>query len=606
MRWLAGLLLSLLFSFSLTARFLHLLDRLPGEQAPLLLVPALGFGILIYWVLPFFEAAFRRADYKILLLIQALLAGLVFAWLTPGGLLLRMADFLSVSVLTFALALPASSGYRYIARREHVYTLVVTWMLATLAAFFVAGFLSHSYPPYWAGPLSFLSCLACGLILYGLLRYARAAWKSRPRSVLAGLSILGAASLFAASLGMLAARYPAVFDTGRFILPPQDFGLFFAISMLSPVWVAWALQLIEERGWPLRWARGRFSSFLSQNLPGLVLGAIFASAYTFLSYVFNHPGVDQTENFLAADNFAWMGRLAAADGTRIEMRAVHPFAFFILRPLVWLFSLLFNGDRYTALLLLVPLTGGLCVFLAYFFVRKWSGSRLYAMLAASLLGASTSHLLFASLVESYIFSAAALLLFFVLLLEEKTHWLSLAALGVVIFGITITNFIQAFIGFCFGRPRLKSIFQFGLLASALSIALTALHSTAFPSSLMFFDPAGAGVESQYSIPFFGQPAWRMAGRTELLARNILFYSIVAPRPYILTTEVGGVFPRFNFFRLTPGNYSFSSYHGLSNLVALLWASLALAAMLLFLRKLLRAEWFDLQWAFLFVILFNFG
>jgi len=438
-----------------------------------------------------------------------------------------------------------------------------------------------------------------------MLRSARAASKLRPRSTFAGLFVIGLVLFFSAAIGLLAFRYPAILDPGRFLPPAQFFGLFLALAVLSPAWIARILQLIDVRGLPAPWRETPLVRLLSENLPGLALGAAFFAAYTTLSFVFNHPGLDQTENFLAADNFAWMGRLAGPDGTRIEMRAVHPFAFFILRPLVWLSSLFFNADRYTAALILVPLTGGLCVLLAYMVVRKWSGSQAYALLMASILGLSTSHLLFASLVESYIFSAFMLLLFFLLLLEPRTHWVALAAVGVITFGITISNFVQTFIGFLVARPRLRAIFLYGLLASALSITLTALHAAVFPSSMAFYDPAGAGVESEYAIPLLGQPAWRVWGRVLLLAREIGLYSIVAPHPFILTAEVGGTFPRFNFFRLAPGSFSFSSYDGAATLTVLIWVGLLAASALLFFWRLARSRRLELSAAFPLVILFNF-
>lgn len=225
---------------------------------------------------------------------------------------------------------------------------------------------------------------------------------------------------------------------------------------------------------------------------------------------------------------------------------------------------------------------------------------------ASILGVSTAHLVFASIVESYIFSAAVLLFFFLLLLDEKTHLFALVAVGTLTFGITITNFIQTFLGFVVARPKFKSIFMFGLLASAASITLTVLHAATFPSALMFFDPAGAGVESDFSIPLVGAPAWRILGRAMLLVRNIFLYDIVAPKPFILTTEVGGVFPRFNFFKLIPGNFSYSSYDGLGKLLILAWIILLAAAGLAFLWTLIRTRKLDLTVAFPLVILFNFA
>ena len=604
-RWLAALLLSLLFSFALAAGIFHLDGRPLLEQLTLVLVPALGLAVLIFWVYPWWEEWYRQSGHRLLILGQALIAALLFVLLTSGSLSLRLAEFGSVLALGFALALPASPGYDYILRRGHVYSLIAATLVGSIPALFIAGFVSHSYPGYLFLLLASISLLGCGMAAYTLIRAARAEAKVQPFSAWTALPVIGLALLFAAGLALLALGYPAIVDAGRFLPPPQDLGLFLALVALSPVWMARGLEFINERGLAQRWSETAAGRFAAENLPGLALGYAFFAAYSVLSFVFNHPGLDQTENYLAADNFAWMDRLASAGGTGIEMRAVHPFAFFILRPLAWLFSLFFNGDRETAVMLLVPLTGGLCVLLAYTFMRRWSGSAVYALLVSAILGASASHVLFGSIVESYIFSAFVLLLFFLLLLEPRTHWMALAAVGVVTFGITITNFIQTFIGFMAARPRLKAIFLYGLLASALAITLTALHAAVFPSALAFYDPAGAGVESEYAIPVFGQPVWRVTGRMVLLAREILLYSMVAPRPFALTTEVGGTFPRFNFFRLTPGHFAFSSYAGLGRITLLLWVVLLAAAGLLFVWRAARLRRMDVTTAFPLVILFNF-
>jgi len=601
MRWYSSPLLAFAISVSLMERFFYLLDRPISEQALLLIVSTLGFGVLLFQLHPRLEAWYRAANHKIILLVQAALAGSVFLALRP---LAPLTDGLVIAALGFAFSLPFASGYDTILRKQHLNSLIASFAMGAVLAFFAAGFLSRSYPAYWSGAISILSLLIFGLGSYAVVRYVRTQTKRRLTSSSLGLLTVSTALLFALALTALALRYPTVFDRSRFLFHADSAALFFALALLSPVWLAWTLKTMDERGWLARWQSTRLWTFVHTNLPGLVLAGFFSAGYTVLSYVFNHPSMDLTENFLAADGFAWMDRLASADGASIEMRAVHPFAFFIFRPIVWLFSLLFNGDRFTATFLLVPLTGGLCVLLAYLFVKRWSGSQIYALLVASILGASAAHLVFASIVESYIFSAAALLLFFLLLLDEKTHLFTLVAVGALTFGITITNFIQTFIGFVVARPKFKSIFMYGLLASALSITLTILHAAAYPSALMFFDPAGAGVESEYSIPLLGQPAWRLIGRAVLLLRNIFLYGIVAPKPFILTTEVGSTFPRFNFYKLAPGNFSYSSYEGVGKLLILAWGLLIVAAAAAFVWKIFRTRKLDLTAAFPLALIFT--
>lgn len=599
MRWLTSLFLSIGLSISVAAHAFGLLDRPLSKQALLIAVTAIGFGVLTFQVYPFFERHFQSSQYKNILLTQALFAGIAAAILLPAPApVVHLVDGFACFGLSLALIAPFASGYD----QQKNSRALLSVLLAGPFAYVSTGLISHFYPSYLTLPLSILCLLLTGSIFYVILSYVQ----EQPAPWTLSLVPVILAFLFALAWIMLALGHPNIFDYTRFTLTPAFSALFVAAWVLSPAWLAWTVKTFDERGWSARLQSTRVAIFARKNLPGLLLGSAFTLGYTVLSFTFNHPGLDQTENFLAIDNFAWMGRLADANGTNIEMRAVHPFAFFIFRPIVWLLSLLFNGDRYAATLLLVPLTGGLCVLLAYRFIKRWSGSETYALVSASLLGASAAHVVFGSFVESYIFSAAVLLLFFVLLLEEKAHFLALVAVGTLTFGITITNFIQTFIGYVVARPKFKSIFMFGLLASGLSITLTVLHAATFPSALMFFDPAGAGIESDYAIPLVGAPAWKVIGRAMLLVRNIFLYNIVAPQPYILTTEVGGTFPRFNFFKITPGSYSYSSFDGLGKVLVAVWLLLLVAAAVAFVWKLVRARKFDLTAAFPLVILFNFA
>ena len=602
MRWLTSLFLSITFSFVLANAFFNLHWRSVPEGILLVGVIALGFGILTYQAYPYYERFLRIANLKtFILLIQAFLSSFfVLLWPIQANEF-RLYAF-GILVLGLIITLPFGSGYNYIVRKKRTNSVVIGSLIATPLSYIATGFLSHFYPEYLTVFIAIICLLSAGLISYVIVSYSNdwpASWKLNLLLILPpfffGLSIIG-----------LVLRYPNIFDYSSFSLSPQFSGVFLILAFLSPAWLAWTVKIFDERGWSAHLQATRAFIFARKNLLGLLLAGMFTLGYIVLSFTFNHPGLDQTENFLAIDNFAWMGRLAEPNGTSIEMRAVHPFAFFIFRPIVWLLSLFFNGDRYAATLLLVPLTGGLCVLLTYRFIKRWSGSEVYALLSASLLGASATHVVFSSFVESYIFSAAALLLFFLLLLDEKTHFLALVAVGTLTFGITITNFIQTFIGYVVARPKFKSIFMFGLLASALSITLTVLHAATFPSALMFFDPAGAGVEADYAIPLIGAPAWKVIGRAMLLVRNILLYSIVAPQPYILTTEVGGTFPRFNFFKIAPGSFSYSSFDDLGRILVAIWLILLLAAAASFVWKLVRARKLDLTAAFPLVILFNFA
>jgi hypothetical protein len=299
-----------------------------------------------------------------------------------------------------------------------------------------------------------------------------------------------------------------------------------------------------------------------------------------------------------------MRRISAPAGYQMEMRGPHPFAYFVFRPLGWIFNLITGNPPLTAILL-NSLAGGLCVFLAWIFIKNQFQNRIYAFLVATLLGISTSHLLLGSLVESYIFSAAALIGFFVLLQTRTAALGPLVLTSLLTFGITLTNFLQNFIGFLVSRPRWKEVFRFASLVLAIGIVLSLLHTAWYPSSKLFFLPSATQGEEEFTISIFRDPAWRAIGRVMLLIRTMLLYSVIAPRPYVLTEEVGGTFPRFNFFRVSPENFQLSSYSGMGNILIFTWAVMLLVAGALFVWDLFRTRKAGFSLAFAFCLFFNF-
>jgi hypothetical protein len=344
--------------------------------------------------------------------------------------------------------------------------------------------------------------------------------------------------------------------------------------------------------------------FLRRHLPGLLLASIFFAAYLFIGLKLNQAGIDTTDNYLDADNSTWMSRISDPGGYKIEMRGPHPFAYFIFRPLGWVMNVFTHSPPLSAILL-NTFTGALCVFMAWAFIRREFQNSVYAVLIAGLFGMSTAHIFFGSVVESYIFSAAALI-GFLLLLQAQSATGALVASGLLTFGITLTNFVQNFIGILVARPRWREIFRFAAWTLSLGILLSLVHAAWYPSSKLFFLPSGVQAEEEFSSWIFSNLSWRTFGRVILLARTILLYTIIAPRPHVFTKSVGGTFPRFNFFEISPGTFAYSNYAGLGNLLVMIWAAVLFAAGLSFLWKLARTRKTDLSLAFALSLLFNFA
>jgi hypothetical protein len=174
-----------------------------------------------------------------------------------------------------------------------------------------------------------------------------------------------------------------------------------------------------------------------------------------------------------------------------------------------------------------------------------------------------------------------------------------------VLGITVTNAAQAFIGFFLARRNLRALVVFVAIVLIAGMVLTIVHAWVYPSGALLFEPEAASTEMGFAIDLRSEPGWRAAGRVILVARTMLLYTIVAPRPYVFTDEVGGIFPRFNFFRIAPGAYAFSSYSGLGTILVAAWGLMCVAASILFVQQLVKTRVAELPVAFLLCLGFNF-
>jgi len=275
-------------------------------------------------------------------------------------------------------------------------------------------------------------------------------------------------------------------------------------------------------------------------------------------------------------------------------RSVHPFVLLIIRPLVWLTSLLLKGDKLYAAFVLVAMAGALCVFLAWYFVRSLTGNSMYALLIASLLGASAAHLVFGSLLETYIFLAAIMLVFLVLLLKAKPM-IALLGTGLLSFGITITNFIQTVIAFILVKRDFKKWLKYGLIVGALVIPLALLNNLVYPNSQpYFFIPTNLTVEADNTF----SPSIARGGA---ILRVMFLHSIVAPDPLILEEEIP--FLKVWIFKASPMRLSeYSTWYGTT--LAFIWTGLLFSGGFLFIKGLKQQD-NRFAFAFILILLFNF-
>jgi hypothetical protein len=476
-------------------------------------------------------------------------------------------------------------------------------LISGVASFFALGFLQNFYPSLGAFILlGILLNVILTLVIDPLLAHDIDILRNNPGEKLLAVAILGLGIVWVVLTFRLLAGYPKLFSPDFFLPDAALIPLFFGLTIASQIAAIFLLQKLDSTNWH----SSPFLLWMKRNLPGLLLAsAISISAYA-LATTLVESAPHFADNYFDTDSPFWLNFLTSSPGQMMPMRAVHPMALLILRPLVWVLSMLLNGNKFHAAILLNSLFGGVCAFLVWQFFKQRTGNTTYALLIASLLGFSTSHLLLSVFLESYIFSAAALLAFFVLLQAKKTELPHLIPVGLLTFGITITNFIQTCIAFLLVRRNIKDIFKYVLIVLALAVLLAFVQHALFPVSAPFYIISNLTGEGVYSHNLLEVPPKVVLSRANVIFRNITLFSVIAPRPLILLEEIGCTFPCFNTIRYFRGAYLYASYIGFGSLLARVWFVMLVIAGGIFAWKLFKSPRDSaLQTALLLNLLFNF-
>jgi hypothetical protein len=357
------------------------------------------------------------------------------------------------------------------------------------------------------------------------------------------------------------------------------------------------------QGFQSLWARTTLKKIFKTHWAGLVFAFVFFGVYFALGMFFNRPGIAQVDNFFEADTQNWIERIAGVAGYAEVMRAPHPFAYLLLRPLGWIFNWIFFEPYITAAFLTAAAASG-AVFLVYLFTHLRTKNSSYALLMAGLLGLSTSNLVYGSVVESYIFAGATLLAFYTFLQYRNESDRPLMLLSLMAFGITITNFAQTWLGYIISRPKWKDIFRFTGLVISLGIILTVIQTAWYPSSEIFFLLSGSEEETRFLFSVFAEPSWKIFGRFMLLTRTMLLYSVVAPLPFVIVARPG-TFPYFQFFQKSDGMFLYADYGGGGQIIVLIWLALLGFAGIAFITRSIRLKRFDISLSLVLCLAFNF-
>ncbi|HEY2980085.1 MAG TPA: hypothetical protein VGJ22_02805 [Anaerolineales bacterium] len=482
--------------------------------------------------------------------------------------------------------------------------LLLAWPAAACLSFFFVGFIEslyeHALQIFSAG---FIFALLVGGLSYFLVRDAISESRQGLRIPWVQL-LIGAACLgFALAVIRLCLQIPAHLDPALIGLESSHLPLFVASQVLALAGAYIVLRSLHKRGGADRFQDSPFITFMRDNLPGLLVSGFFLVAYFTLAVAL---GILPDDNFYDTDPISWLNRFTAPATALIEMRPVHPLAFLIFRPLVWLISLPLAGNKPYAALLLNAGAGALCVFLAWVFVKGWSQNRPFALLVAALLGLSTSHLILSASLETYIFSAAVLILFLILSQDEPRALGALIPVGLLSFGITLTNFIQTCILFLAVEFKPVKLLKYGAAVLGLALLLAWVQMQIYPTSQPFYIPSNLLAENRYSYDIGYESVEHTFERAHALGRTITLFSIVAPRPLVLLQEVGCEFPCFKTYKPRYKADLMNSYVGFGSFLARTWFLLLVSAGGLFAVKLFKSpRSVLLQAGLLACILFNF-
>lgn len=405
--------------------------------------------------------------------------------------------------------------------------LLFAWVLGNVPAYIAMGFLDAYYKTGVENLI--VTLIAQSLItLFIYLVLGKLALKFQTQKTGAILpSVLGIAVIvFFIGLVHMAGRFPHLFDIFTYVLPAQTLPFFIA-GDLAGFPSAMALLFAAHR---YNFQQTRFYKFVDANLGGIVIALLFFSIYFLLATIFNQPVFDFDDIYFDTDSALYRYRFGTEFYKDYYDRIVHPYVLIIIRPLVWMISLLLKGDMLNGAFAVTALTGALCVFLVWYFVRESTSNSLYALLIAGLFGASTSQLAFGSLIENYIFLGAAALIFIVLLLKDRPLYMLVIA-GLASVGITVSNIAQTLIAHFVVKRNIPQLVKYGLLVGVFIIPLNLLNNFIYPDANPYLWEVS-------TLKFEEKNAFAPTLlRANFLSRVMVLHSFIAPDPLLIKEDI---------------------------------------------------------------------
>ena len=568
------------------------------DKVSLFAVPAFALTCLVYFSLMYAKNRWGQITPSSQLnigVLACLAAGILCVSMYAGFPLLMIANFISLSAIFAAVILPAAPFLQKSVEIRDRFRLLLGWLSTGIASFFVVGFLSNFYAELYKIILLtvFLQLLFGALFYYTLGRLKDFMQKDAPAFWIAS-SLFVLLFIFQGMIFKMGLQFPKLFNANLFLLEGKEIILFAATGILTLPWLAWFLHFFQKPASYLFFTQNKIIAFVRENLSGLFLSASFFELYLLIGSVLNHPRFDVDDIFFDSDGFIWRFRLTTDQWQDFYWRSVHPLGLLILKPSVNLLSIFLHGDLHFAAIILAALAGATCIFLAWMFMKEVFQNTVPALIMAFLLGVSTSHLIFGSLIETYVFLAVATLFFFVLMQRGNHSMPLLISVGVVTMGITLTNFAQTVIALFGTKPNLKFIFKYGFIVVVLVISLTLVSNLFYPNASPYFFVPSSFIAEEQNVRAFS------LNRAHALTRAFLFNNIVAPEPLLSNKDIP--FTQFRFYRAE--DYKISSYSDpLQSATGWIWFGFLAVAGIFFIKDF-KSQNLKLTLSLLGCVLFN--
>jgi hypothetical protein len=601
----ASLLIAFIVSFPPAVIFFNYSSYKTIDRLFLVLIPTLSIAYLIFEVFPPLWGWLGQRSMGVLILLGILAAVNAAAVVLPFAVSnVHYLGMAGLAIVFFSLMLPTAHFLERFRESHSIGIYSLGFLLTCLPAFGAAGFLSAVLKTtvnliLFTGGVVLTGSVVGYFLIRRIARSLQSGFLSRPLDLVLCLSL----PVFLFAFIIAALQFPSMFIWDYIAIPAKWLGWFIAASLLAGAWGIGALLRFESH-WLPQFKQTRLFAFIVDNLPGIYAGGMFFLVNLVIARALNHEALTINSVLFESDAGPWMYILGSPTEDVIN-RSVHPLVLITLRPLTRFVTLFLADQWQLAPMLVVAAMSGLCVFMAWLFVKRATAQRTYAFIFAIMLGSTAAHLVFGSLTDTYIFGVSSLILFFLLIQARENRFAILVPAGLLVFGITITNIAQGVIGLFFNQFGFKRLVRYGLTLIAAAVALTVLTSVLYPNrQTFFFVPGDIAFEGNFVKPVYDSPAERLTEKFKIVSRTMLLYGVTAPKPLEIVANKPPR-PTIDLKTYDAKKDLLASYKGLGNIPLGMWLILLAGAFLFFVKGLRSSPHLPLMLGLLGGLAFNF-